>query len=117
MRGAQARRRAHGGRGGVGGSVADLLAEVGKQFLQGTDVIVGAFIGGGSAALAAYLADRRRFRREDEAVRREVYAEFALRWTMYEEAIKAFKTLEPESHVKLDEAHRQLRRTFNALSL
>jgi hypothetical protein len=74
------------------------------------------FIGSGVAYLAAYFADRRRFKQEDEAVRREVYAEFTLRWTLHNEANKAFKQLEPESPQKLDEAYRQLLRTFNALS-
>jgi hypothetical protein len=50
-----------------------------RQLSQGADVILGAFIGGGSAAFAAYLADRRRFKREDQAVRRQVDSEFILR--------------------------------------
>ncbi|HET6661985.1 MAG TPA: hypothetical protein VFH16_18910 [Rubrobacter sp.] len=96
--------------------MADLWADISRQLVQGADIILGAFIGSGVAYLAAYFADRRRFKREDEAVRREVYAEFTLRWTLHDEAKKAFKQLEPESPQKLDEAYRQLLRTFNALS-
>ena len=40
-------------------------AEPRRQIRGGTAVILGALIGGGSAALAAYLADMRRFKRED----------------------------------------------------
>jgi hypothetical protein len=101
--------------------MADLWADISRQLVQGADIIVGAFIGAftgaGSAFVASFFADRRRFKREDEAVRREVYAEFILRWTLYEEAKKALEQLEPESSQKFDEANRVLLRTFNALSL
>lgn len=104
--------------------MADPWAEIGKQLVQGSDVIVGAsigavgaFIGAGSAALAAFLADRRRFRREDEAVRRAIYAEFVLRWTLYKEAERDLLQLEPGSPQKNEEAFRVLLRAFNALSL
>jgi len=90
---------------------------VAAALVGGAVAILGAFIGGASAAVSSYQADKRRFKREDEAVRRQVYSEFTLRWTLYEEAKKDFKQRSPGSPQKLDEAHRQLLRTFNALSL
>jgi len=64
-------------------------AETRRQLSGGTAVILGAFIGGGSAALAAYLADVRRFKREDRyrdhAERRQVYSEDLAAWESYEE--------------------------------
>lgn len=81
---------------------------------------MGALIGGGSAAVAAYLADRRRFKREDKyrdyADRRQVYSEFVSRWTLYEAAVK-------RTHPGLqglqerEEAHLELLRSFSALPL
>jgi hypothetical protein len=54
--------------------------ETTRQISGGTAVILGAFIGGGSAALAAYLADIRRFKQEDRcrdhAERRQSYYEY-----------------------------------------
>ncbi len=101
--------------------MADPWAEIGRQIVEGADIILGAFIGAftgaGSAFIASFFADRRRFKREDEAVRREVYAEFILRWTLYEEAKRDFQQLQPGSPQKNEEAHRALLRTFNALSL
>jgi hypothetical protein len=88
-----------------------------RQIRGGTAMILGALIGGGSAALAAYLADRRRFKREDAAVRREVYAEFVLSWSLYKETERDLQQLAPGSPQKNEEAHRRLLRTFNALSL
>jgi hypothetical protein len=80
---------------------------------------------GGLIAIAAglvgfagsYWTQTQQWRREDEAVRREVYAEFILRWTLYEEAKRDFQQLEPGSPQKNEEAKRVLLRTFNALSL
>jgi len=40
--------------------VADLWADISKQLVQGADVLLGAFIGVGSAAFAAYLAEFQR---------------------------------------------------------
>jgi hypothetical protein len=52
--------------------------------LQAGAVILGAFIGGGSAVVAGYFADRRRFKREDKyrdyGERRQAYAEFLASW-------------------------------------
>jgi hypothetical protein len=63
--------------------------ETTRQISGGTAVIVGAFIGGGSAALAAYLADRRRFKREDRhrnhTERRQSYNDYREAWESYEE--------------------------------
>jgi hypothetical protein len=64
-------------------------AEPRRQIRGGTAVILGALIGGGSAALAAYLADIRRFKREDRhrdhAERRQSYYEYLAAWETYEE--------------------------------
>jgi hypothetical protein len=60
--------------------VADLWADIARQIVEGADVILGAFLGGGAAVTAGYFADRRRFKREDKyrdhAERREAYAQF-----------------------------------------
>jgi hypothetical protein len=103
--------------GGEGAAPWYTRPTVAGPLVGGAAVIAGAFIGGASAAAASYLVDQRRFEREDAAVRRQVYSEFTLRWTLYEEAKTDFKQLKPGSPQKLDEAHRQLLRTFNALSL
>jgi hypothetical protein len=72
--------------------VADLWADISRQLVQGADIIVGAFIGAGSAAFAAYLADRRRFKREDKyrdyADRRQAYLEFVASWQSYKRALR-----------------------------
>ena len=64
-------------------------AETRRQISGGTAVILGAFIGGGSAAFAAYLADMRSFKREDRhrdhAERRQSYNEYLAAWETYEE--------------------------------
>src|SRR5215212_11314861 len=88
----QVRRRTYRGPGGVGCSVADLWADISRQIIQGADIIVGAFIGAGSAAFAAALADRRRFKREDRyrdyADRRQAYLEFLASWHSCVEAAR-----------------------------
>ncbi len=51
--------------------------------------IAGAFIGGASAAVTSYLADQRRFKREDKyrdyGERRQAYTEFLTSWHSLEE--------------------------------
>jgi len=97
--------------------VADLWADISKQLVQGADVLLGAFIGAGSAAFAAYLADRRRFKREDKyrdyADRRQVYLEFLASWHSYEET----RTRTPRDQKEFEKAELQFQRSFNALSL
>jgi hypothetical protein len=97
--------------------VADLWADISRQLVQGADVLLGAFIDAGSAAFAAYLADRRRFKREDKyrdyADRRQVYLEFLASWHSYEET----RTRTPRDQKEFEEASLELQRRFNALSL
>jgi membrane-associated phospholipid phosphatase len=56
--------------------VAELWAEIVRQIVEGADVILGALLGAGSAFVASFFADRRRFKREDKyrdyAERRQV---------------------------------------------
>ena len=62
----------------------DLLPQLGTELVGGADVILGALLGGGSAVVAGYFADKRRFEREDQyrdhAERREAYARFLAAW-------------------------------------
>jgi hypothetical protein len=64
--------------------VAMVWADIGRELVKGADVILGALLGAGSAFVASFFADRRRFKREDTyrdyAERREVYAEFLSSW-------------------------------------
>ena len=97
--------------------MADPWADISKQLVQGADVLLGAFIGAGSAAFAAYLAHRRRFKREDQyrdyADRRQVYLEFLASWHSYEET----RTRTPRNQKEFEKAELQFQRSFNALSL
>jgi hypothetical protein len=95
------------------------MVELWHQLVQGADVIVGAFIGGGAAAFTAYLADRRRFQREDRyrdhSERRRSYSEFLARWEAYERA-KNTLYIGPD-RTEVEDARWQLHSSFNALSL
>ena len=97
--------------------MADLWADISRQIVEGADIILGAFIGAGSAAFAAALADRRRFKREDKyrdyADRRQVYLEFLASWHSYVET----GTRTPRNQKEFEEAKLELQRRFNALSL
>jgi hypothetical protein len=100
-------------------------AEPKRQIRGGTAVILGALIGGGSAALAAYLADMRRFKREDRhrdhAERRQVYSEYLAAWETAEEVRKRLgQPVTPDrisAHPELREAQLKLLSRYNALSL
>jgi hypothetical protein len=100
-------------------------AETRRQISGGTAVILGAFIGGGSAALAAYLADVRRFKREDKyrdhAERRQVYSEYLAAWESYEEVrTRLGQPVTPDrisAHQELRQAQLKLLSRYNALSL
>lgn len=81
-------------------------------------------LGGGSAAVAAYLADRRRFKREDDRYRdhferRQVYTEFVVSWHTFEEVItRRPSASQPLAHSEeLEKAELQFQRSYNALSL
>jgi hypothetical protein len=93
------------------------------EIVGGSDVILGALVGGGSAADAAYLADRRRFKREDRyrdhSERRQAYVEFLSSWHSYEEVrTRLPSTRDPlGTHAELEEAVLQFQRSFNVLSL
>jgi hypothetical protein len=93
------------------------------EIVGGSDVILGALVGGGSAADAAYLADRRRFKREDRcrdhSERRQAYVEFLSSWYSYEEVrTRLPSTRDPlGTHAELAEAELQFQRSFNVLSL
>ena len=95
------------------------MAELWHQLVTGADVIVGAFIGGGAAAFTAYLADRRRFQREDRyrdhSERRRAYAEFLARWQAYERARNTLYI--GDDRTEVEDARWQLHGSFNALSL
>jgi hypothetical protein len=102
--------------------VADLWADISRQLVQGADIIVGAFIGAGSAAFAAYLADRRRFKREDKyrdyADRRQAYLEFVASWQSYKRALRRAGQRSTVAAVKeMEEADYEFNMSFNALSL
>jgi hypothetical protein len=94
------------------------MDELWHQLVQGADVIVGAFIGGG-AAFTAYLADRRRFGREDRyrdhSERRRVYSEFLAKWDAYERARNTLY-IGPD-RTEVEDARWQFHSSFNALSL
>jgi hypothetical protein len=80
--------------------------------------LLGALLGVGSALLATYLADRRRFKYEDKhrdyPDRQRAYADFLTSWHAYEEA----KTiLGDEGRKALDKAELQFQRSYNLLSL
>ena len=97
--------------------MGELGAEIVRQIVEGADVILGAFIGAGSASIAAYLADSRRFKRVDKyrdyADRRQAYLEFVASWHSYEEA----KTRTPPDQQACEEADLEFQSSFNALSL
>jgi len=84
-----------------------------------------ALIGGGSAALAAYLADVRRFKREDRyrdhAERRQVCSEYLSAWESYEEVRTRLGQPSTRNrmsaHPELEKAHLELLSAYNALSL
>jgi hypothetical protein len=101
--------------------VADLWADISRQLVQGADIIVGAFIGAGSAAFAAYLADRRRFKREDKyrdyGERLQVYTEFSLRWFQYDKVKRRIDSDRQRLQEEVDEAYLDLVRTYNVLSI
>lgn len=100
-------------------------AEPRRQISGGTAVIWGAFVGGGSAALAAYLADMRRFKREDRhrdhAERRQSYSEYLAAWETYEEVrTRLNQPVTPDrisAHPELRQAQLKLLSRYNALSL
>jgi hypothetical protein len=100
-------------------------AETRHQISGGTAVILGAFIGGGSAALAAYLADVRRFKREDRhrdhAERRQSYYEYLSAWETCEEVrTRLDQPCTPDRISALPElrqAQLKLLSRYNALSL
>jgi hypothetical protein len=100
-------------------------ADTRRQISGGTAVILGALIGGGSAALAAYLADMRRFKREDRhrdhAERRQSYYEYLAAWESYEEVRTRLGQPVTPNRIsaipELAEAQMKLLSRFNALSL
>jgi len=100
-------------------------AEPRRQIRGGTAVILGALIGGGSAALAAYLADRRRFKREDRhrdhTERRQSYYEYLAAWETYEEVRtrldQPFTPNRISALPELRQAQLKLLSRYNALSL
>lgn len=93
---------------------------MGETLVGGLLVAGGSILGGLLVFAGTYWIQTRQWKREDEyrdyAERRQVYSEFVLRWTLYEEA-------ENRAHPGLqglqerDEAHLALLRSFNALSL
>jgi len=88
--------------------------------LPAAAAITGAFIGGAAAAVASYLADKRRFEREDKyrdyGERRQVYTEFALRWFQYDED-KGRTHSNLQGRQEREEAYLDLLRTYNVLSI
>jgi hypothetical protein len=100
-------------------------ADTRRQISGETAVILGAFIGGGSAALAAYLADIRRFKREDghrdHAERRQSYYEYLAAWETYEEVRtrldQPFTPNRISALPELRQAQLKLLSRYNALSL
>ena len=100
-------------------------AETRRQISGGTAVILGAFIGGGSAALAAYLADMRSFKREDRhrdhAERRQSYNEYLAAWETYEEVRTRLNQPFTPDHIsgipELRQVQLKLLSRYNALSL
>ena len=95
------------------------------EIVGGSDVILGALVGGGSAAVAAYLADRRRFKREDRhrdhSERRQSYYEYLSAWESYEEVrTRLGLPVTPDhisAHPELRQAQLKLLSRYNALSL
>src|SRR3712207_4075682 len=79
----------------------------------GAAAIIGAFIGGASAAVTSYLADRRRFKREDKyrdhSERRQAYTEFLTSWHSYEET--RTRSHPPASRQEREEASLQFQRS------
>jgi hypothetical protein len=78
-------------------------------------------IAGGALGIAGnYWIETRRWKREDEyrnyADRQRVYAEFSASWYSYEE-VKNTRFGGEAGWKALEEAHRQLQRSFNTLSL
>jgi hypothetical protein len=96
-----------------------------RQIRGGTAVILGALVGGGSAALAAYLADMRRFKREDRhrdhAERRQSYYEYLAAWETYEEVRTRLGQPFTPNHLsalpELRQVQLKLLSRYNALSL
>jgi hypothetical protein len=96
-----------------------------RQIRGGTAVILGALIGGGSAALAAYLADMRRFKREDRhrdhTERRQSYNEYLSAWETCEEVRtrlnQPFTPHRISAIPELRQAQLKLLSRYNALSL